>query len=111
MKKIVICSLAFAALCTAGLAQSDDKPKGKGKGDPAKRAAAMLKKLDTDNSGTLSQDEFLASPAAQKMKEDGKDPVKLFTAKDKNKDGELDQEELAAQPKGKGKGKGKKDAE
>ncbi len=110
--------LAVAALAVSGLAvglsQADEgKEKGKRKGgDPAKRAEAMIKRLDKDGNGTISKEEFAAGPFASKAKEKGADIDKMFAARDTNKDGELDQAELAAPPKGgKGKGKGRPDGE
>ena len=75
---------------------------------PAARAAAMLKKLDTDESGTVSEAEFLAGPFAKKMTEAGKDPKKAFAARDKDGSGDLSLKEMSAKG-GKGKGKGGKD--
>ena len=111
MKKFLTLAFTCVAALSVAVAEDDkagkDK-KGKGKGDPAARAAAMLKKLDTDESGTVSEAEFLAGPFAKKMTEAGKDPKKVFAAKDKDKSGDLDAKELAARGgKGKGKGKGK----
>lgn len=110
MNKILVVGTAIVTGLSFGLSHAEDeggKGKGKGKGDPAKRAEMMLKKLDTDESGTLSKEEFAAGPIGEKMK--GKEGAldKIFAARDKNNDGELDKDELAAPPKGK-KGKGPK---
>lgn len=119
MKKILVVAVTVIAGLAVGLAGAEDekkgKPeKGKGKGDPAQRAEMMLKKLDTDKSGTISKEEFAAGPMAERLK--GKEGAldKIFAMRDKNGDGELDKKELAAPPKrdgkggpkGKGKGKG-----
>jgi hypothetical protein len=111
MKKILIYSITLLAGLSIGLVQAEDeKGKGKGKGgDPAERAAKMIKALDKDDNGTVSKKEFAAGPIAERMK--GKEGAldKMFAARDTNKDGELDKKELAAPRKGgKGaKGKGK----
>jgi hypothetical protein len=111
MKKFLVLTTTLVAGLAVGLAQAEEgKEKGKGKGkggDPAKRAEGMIKALDKDGNGTISKEEFLAGPAATKAKADGKDPEKMFAARDGNKDGQLDKAELSAPPKGKG-GKGKK---
>ncbi|MEX2578337.1 MAG: EF-hand domain-containing protein [Verrucomicrobiales bacterium] len=114
MKKILIATVVAAGL-SVGLSHADDAKKGKGKADPAKRAEMMLKKLDTDESGTLSKEEFAAGPMAKQLTEKrGADAVdKVFAMRDANKDGELDKEELSKPVKRKGKGvkKGDKTAE
>lgn len=132
MKKILIYSITLLAGLSIGLVQAEDeKGKGKGKGgkggDPAERAAKMIKALDKDGNGTVSKKEFAAGPMAERMK--GKEGAldKMFAARDTNKDGELDKKELSAprkggkgakgkgkpgeEGKGKGKGKGKPDGE
>lgn len=114
MKKILTMAIVAVVGLAVGISQAEEKGKGKGKGegDPAKRAEAMIKKLDKDANGTLSKEEFAAGPTAAKMKEKGGDGAidKVFAARDKNSDGQLDAAELAAPPKGKGKPgeKGKK---
>ena len=111
MKKFLVVATTLVAGLTVGLAQAEDKEKGKGKGgDPVKRAEGMIKNLDKDGDGMLSKEEFAASPNAAKMKEKGGEGAvdKAFAARDTNKDGKLDKAELSAPPKGKGdKGKGK----
>lgn len=124
MKKIfILATVIISGLAFSLQAEEGDKGKGRGKGDmdPAKRAEAMIKKLDTDGNGTVSKAEFAAGPMAEKMKAKEGMLDKVFAARDTNKDGELDQAELAKPgPGGKGKGpkggdgkgkKGKKDAE
>lgn len=112
MKKFLVVATTLVAGFAIGLAQAEEgKEKGKGKGgDPVKRAEGMIKTLDKDGNGTLSKEEFAASPNAAKMKEKGGEGAidKAFAARDTNKDGQLDKAELSAPPKGKGdKGKGK----
>ncbi|MDF1825167.1 MAG: EF-hand domain-containing protein [Verrucomicrobiales bacterium] len=120
MKKILILATVIVSGMALGLAQAEEGDKGgkgKGKGgDPAARADAMLKKLDTDGSGGISLEEFAAAPKPEKAK--GKEGMldKMFAARDTNSDGELDKAELSAprkggKGKGKGKGKGGKGAE
>jgi hypothetical protein len=112
MKKLLVVATAMVAGLAVGIAQAEDekgKGKGKGKGgDPAKRAEMMIKKLDKDGNGTLSKEEFAASPMAKKAQEAGKgDAVdKMFAGRDKNSDGQLDKAEISAPRKG-GKGKPK----
>jgi len=101
----LMAGLAFAA-------EDAEKKKGKGKGkmDPAKRAEMMIKQFDTDKDGKISKEEFAASKIGQRVKEKGGDEAvdKFFKARDKDGDGFLCKDELAAPPKkGKGKGKGK----
>lgn len=117
--------LTIAAVMVAGLAFAADGDGGKGKGkgggnaDPAKRAEAMMKQLDSNKDGKISKEEYAAGPMASKMKEKGGDGAvdKAFGRLDKNSDGNIDLDELKAMParkpggdKGKGKGKGKGDA-
>lgn len=110
MKKFLVVATTVVAGLAVGLSQAEEeKGKGKGKGgDPVKRAEAMIKQLDKDGNGTISKEEFAASPMAGKAKEKGGDGAvdRVFASIDANKDGQLDKDELAA-PRGKGKGKGK----
>ena len=112
MKNLLVVATALVAGLALGIAQAADdekkKPEGKGKGgDPAKRVAMMLEKLDKDDSGTISKAEFAAGPFAERLKEKEGALDKVFAARDKNGDGELDKKELAAPAKG---GKGRPDA-
>lgn len=66
--------------------------------DPAKAFA----KLDTNSDGSVSKEEFLASPQAKK---DAAKAEASFAKKDKDSDGKLTKEEFTAAPK-----KKKKDA-
>lgn len=114
MKKILILATVVVSGMALGLhAEEGDKGKGKGHGgDPAKRAEAMIKKLDTDGNGTISKAEFAASPMGEKMKAKEGMLDKAFAARDTNGDGELDKAELSKPgPGAKGKGKGPKDGE
>jgi len=119
-KKILTLAIALVAGFSLSIAQADDeKGKGKGKPDgkrkkvePAKRAEMLIKKLDKDDDGKLSKEEFAAGPMAKRIiKEKGQEAAdKMFGMRDENKDGFLDKKELSKPPKrGKGKGKGKPD--
>ena len=66
--------------------------------DPAK----VFAKLDANSDGSISKEEFLASPGAKK---DAAKAEESFAKKDKDKDGKLSKEEFTAAPK-----KKKKDA-
>jgi len=117
-KKILTLAIALVAGFSLSIAQADDE-KGKGKPDgkrkkvePAKRAEMLIKKLDKDDDGKLSKEEFAAGPMAKRIiKEKGQEAAdKMFGMRDENKDGFLDKKELSKPPKrGKGKGKGKPD--
>lgn len=125
-KKILTLAIALVAGFSLSIAQADDE-KGKGKGkpggpdgkrkkvEPAKRAEMIIKKLDKDDDGKLSKEEFAAGPIAKRIiKEKGQEAAdKMFGMRDENKDGFLDKKELSKPPKrGKGKpgkGKGKPD--
>ena len=56
----------------------------------------MLKNLDKDGNGSVSKEEFLASPAAKK---DAAKATERFGKMDKNSDGSLSLEELTPKPK------------
>ncbi len=111
MKKIfILATVIVSGLAFSLQAEEGDKGKGKGKGDPAARADAMIKKLDTDGNSTLSKTEFAAGPQAEKMKAKEGMLDKFFAARDTNSDGELDKAELSKPVQG-GKGKGPKGGE
>ncbi len=90
--------LSALALGTAFATAADEPAKGeKKKADPE----AMFKKLDADNSGSVSLEEFKAGPMGKK------DPAKaeeMFKKHDGNSDGSLTLDEMKA-----GGGKKKKD--
>lgn len=110
MNKFLVYSVTLLAGLSLGLLNAADEDKKGGKGgkggkvDPGKRAEMMLKNLDKDDSGTISKEEFAASP---KLKDKGDMVDKIFAARDKDGDGELSKKELSA-PMGGGKGKGDK---
>lgn len=109
--KIILSLTALVISASLALAAEGDKPKKPGEGGKpgeGKRPnpEEMFKKLDTNSDGSISKDEFLASPMAKK---DAAGAEKRFAAKDKDKDNKLSKEEFAARPEG-GKPPGKKPA-
>lgn len=69
-------------------------------GDAAKKKApnpeAAFKKLDANSDGSISKEEWAASPMAKK---DAAKADKAFAGKDKNKDGSISKEEFTAPAK------------
>lgn len=96
--KAITTILSVLALASFVNAAEGDAKKEKPKMDPAKAFA----KLDANSDGSLSKEEFMASPQAKK---DAAKAEKAFGGKDKDKDGKISKEEFTAQPK-----KKKKDA-
>lgn len=93
--KVITTLLSVLAL--ASLVNAADEGAKKPKADPAKAFA----KLDANSDGSLSKEEFLASPQAKK---DAAKAEASFGKKDKDGDGKLSKEEFSAM------GKKKKDA-
>ena len=56
----------------------------------------MFKKLDKDGNGSVSKEEFLASPGAKK---DAAKATERFGKMDKNSDGSLSKEEMTPKKK------------
>ena len=83
----IISVLAIASFVNA--AEGDAK---KPKADPAKAFA----KLDSNSDGSISKEEWMASPQGKK---DAAKAEKAFGGKDKDKDGKLSKEEFTAAPK------------
>lgn len=125
MKSILSLAVIAALLYAQTIYADDDGDKGKGKkrgafGDPE----AAFKKLDANNDGKVSKEEFakfrdnLPEKVKEKAKEkggDGKLGEKLFDLADTNKDGFLSldefkkmREKMAEKLKNKGKGNGTK---
>jgi hypothetical protein len=99
MKLILTLTALFVS---ASLATAADEPKkGEGKRPSPEE---FFKKLDTNSDGSVSKDEYLASPRA---KQDPAKGAENFGKMDKDSDGKLTKEEFAAMAKGKG-DKGKK---
>jgi len=95
MKKITSILAILALAATVNAAEGDaKKPEGGKKKAPS--AEEMIKKLDKDGNGSLSKEEFLASPGAKK---DAAKAEERFGKMDKDKDGSLSKEELTPKPK------------
>ncbi len=98
--KIILTLGALLLSASLALAADGDKPKKPG-GDAGKgprgNPEAVFKKADSNGDGSLSKDEFLATPRA---KEDPAKAEKIFAAKDKDGDGKLSKEEFSARPPG-----------
>ncbi len=88
---LTVLAITSLSVYAADDAKKGDK-KGKGKGDPAE----MFKKLDKDNDGFISKEEYLASPMAKK---DSAKAEEMFGKRDKNGDGKLSKDEMTPKPK------------
>jgi hypothetical protein len=100
--KTCIQTLAIMALA-ASFSFAEEAPKGPDKGkrpNPEK----LFKKLDTDNTGSLSLDEFKASPMAKRNPEKAE---QIFNKMDKDSADGVSLEEFKAHAPGNGKDKGK----
>lgn len=92
----ILSILALSATLQAADGDAPKKPEaGKGKKAPP-TPDQMIKNLDKDGNGTISKEEFLASPQAKK---DAAKAEERFGKMDKNKDGSLSKEELTPKPK------------
>ncbi|MBL9185407.1 MAG: EF-hand domain-containing protein [Verrucomicrobiaceae bacterium] len=91
--KTLTTTLALLAIAAVGVNAQDA---GKKK---AFNPEAAFKKLDANGDGSISKEEWAASPQAKK---DAAKAEKMFGAKDKDKDGKLSKEEFTAAPKKKG---------
>ena len=96
MKSItsILAILALAATVNAAEGDAKKPEAGKKKGPP--NPEQMMKTLDKDGSGSISKEEFLASPGAKK---DAAKAEERFGKMDKNKDGSLSKEEITPKPK------------
>ena len=106
MTRAMLLSAAVAGIfCLIGPAKADEPAGGAGKGKHLER---LFKKLDTNNDGKLSKEEFLkladlrknrpgAQPAAAKPKA-GQHLSKIFDKLDTNNDGFLSFEEFSKLP-------------
>lgn len=94
MKSITSILAILALAATVNAAEGDKKPAegAKKKGNPEE----MFKKLDKDGNGSVSKDEFMASPGAKK---DEAKAGERFTKMDKNSDGSLSKEEMMPKKK------------
>lgn len=97
--KIILSLGALLLSASLTFAADGDKPgKPPGGGDrPRGNPEEMFKKADANGDGSLSKEEFLATPRG---KENPERAEKMFGAKDKDKDGKLTKEEFAARPEG-----------
>ncbi|HEY1051703.1 MAG TPA: EF-hand domain-containing protein [Prosthecobacter sp.] len=97
--KSITSILAILALAVTVNAADEKKPEegAKKKANPEE----AFKKLDKDANGSVTKEEWAASPQAKK---DAAKAEKMFSGKDKNGDGSLSKEEFTAP------GKKKKDA-
>lgn len=93
--KSITSILAILALAATVNAADEKKPAADGakkKGNPEE----MFKKLDKDANGSISKEEFMASPNAKK---DEAKAAERFGKMDKNSDGSLTKEEMAPKKK------------
>lgn len=102
MKKILTSILAITASAFVATAAEGDKPAETKPAAPAAEGKKghnpeeAFKKLDSNNDGSISLDEFKAGPMGKK------DPAKaeeIFKKKDKNSDGKLEKGEFAGHGK------------
>ncbi len=100
MKSLSTILAIFALAVTVNGADEPKKPDAPKAPEGAKKApmsaADMLKKLDKDANGSVSKEEWMASPQAKK---DATKAGEAFGKKDKNGDGSLSLEELTPAPK------------
>jgi Ca2+-binding EF-hand superfamily protein len=88
----LLCALSVAGLITAGSTAQAAKPKGD-------KVELLFKKLDTNNDGSLSKEEFakittLVHKKAGETKGKGKHADKLFDKLDADNDGKLSLDEF-----------------
>ena len=96
--KTMLTLFALALSASLALAADGDKPKKPGGPEGGKRnPEEAFKKLDANGDGSLTKDEFKASPQAQKNPERAE---KGFDMRDKDKDGKVSKEEFVAKPEG-----------
>jgi Ca2+-binding EF-hand superfamily protein len=87
-----LCALAFCGALSLNAADEPKKP-GKGGDKPHHTPDEAFKKLDTNNDGSVSKEEFLAGPRGKA------EPAKAeehFKKMDKDSDGKLTLEEFKA---------------
>jgi Ca2+-binding EF-hand superfamily protein len=90
--KAITTILSVLALASFVNAAEGDAKKDKPKMDPEKAFA----KLDANSDGSVSKEEFMASPQAKK---DAAKAEESFGKRDKDKDGKISKEEFTAAPK------------
>lgn len=95
MKSITSILSILALTATLNAAEGDKKPEA-GKDKPKMSPEEMFKKLDKDGNGSISKEEYLASPGAKK---DAAKATERFGKMDKNSDGSLSKEEMTPKKK------------
>lgn len=95
MKSITSILAILALSATLNAAEGDAKKPEAGKKKDFNPEAAF-KKLDTNGDGSISKDEWAASPMAKK---DAAKGAEIFGKKDKDGNGSLSKEEFTAAPK------------
>jgi Ca2+-binding EF-hand superfamily protein len=96
MKSITSILAILALAATVNAAEGDAKKPEAGKKKGPQSPEQMMKALDMDGNGSISKEEFLASPGAKK---DAAKAEERFGKMDKNKDGSLSKEEITPKPK------------
>jgi len=94
MKSITSILAILALAATVHAAEGDKKPEAGKKKAP--NPEEMFKRLDKDGNGSISKEEYMASPQAKK---DEAKAAERFGKLDKNGDGSLSKEEFAAATK------------
>ena len=89
--KALTTTLALLAIAAVGV-NAQDAGTNKAPMSPEE----MFKKLDKDGNGSVSKEEFMASPGAKK---DATKAEERFGKMDKNKDGSLSKEEMTPKNK------------
>jgi Ca2+-binding EF-hand superfamily protein len=96
MKSITSILAILALAATVNAAEGDAKKPEAGKKKAPPSPEQMMKTLDKDGNGSISKEEFLASPGAKK---DAAKAEERFGKMDKNKDGSLSKEEITPKKK------------
>lgn len=92
----ILSILALAATLSAAEGDAPKKPAEGDKGKPKMSPEEMFKKLDKDGNGSISKEEYMASPGAKK---DAAKATERFGKMDKNSDGSLSKEEMTPKKK------------
>lgn len=92
----ILSILALAATLNAADGDAPKKPAAEGAKKAPPSPEEMLKRLDKDGNGSVSKEEWLASPGAKK---DAAKAEERFGKMDKDKNGSLSKEEMTPKPK------------